>query len=181
MKKLVLGLLAVSTLLSVSLLADAVNGVEIYKSGRFPEGKTIQLDELSYMNEGKQDRVIYLEAPMKFKDAGVPNGKGGFTYTAKVNRTWVGGFVSKFSSPKISSAVFKITIPYKSTLRTGDAYSFKSDSPLKVISKENKMGSDTKYYQLYTCIYEGYLNFKSGSTYPTLSNEVPKPETAPKK
>ena len=165
MRKTILGFMLLIAF-NTGLFAEMINGVEIYKENKFPEGKTIQIDGLPGLSYGKMPKTTYVQIPIDFKDDGADNGKGGFTYTGKVNRTWLGSFVSKFSDPKIYNSVFKITIPYKSTLRARDAYSFISSSPLTIISKEEKMGSNTKNYDLYTCIYQGYLNMSNGMIYP---------------
>jgi hypothetical protein len=181
MKKLTLGLFAIFFLASLTLFADMVNGVEIYKSGCFPAGKTIQTDRLKSIKEGKVDRVLYLTAPLKFRDDGSPNGKGGFTYMAKVNRTWVGGFVTKYTKAEISRAVFKITIPYQSSLGAGDVYNFRNNSPLTIISKKSSLGSDAEDYDVYTCIYQGYLTFKHGAVFPTADSTAEKSSQPSKK
>jgi hypothetical protein len=181
MKKIILGLLLLTAFLCTGLFAEMINGVEIYKDGKFPDGKTIKIDGLYGLKYAKMGKKLYLEIPLDFKDDGSPNGKGGYTYTAKINRTWLGSFVSMFTDSELSDSVFKITFPYKSTLRAKDAYSFTVSSPLTIISKEKKMGSNTKSYDLYNCIYQGYLTLGNDTVYPKMNYNVPIPGNTPAK
>jgi hypothetical protein len=180
-RKIIFGLLFFGTFLSAGLFAEMINGVEIYKDGKFPSGKTIKIDGLYGLKYAETKENVYIEVPLDFKDDGSPNGHGGYTYTAKINRTWLGSFVSMFTESELADSVFKVTFPYKSTLRAKDAYSFTISSPLRIISKEKKMGSNTKNYDLYNCIYQGYLKLGNDTIYPKINNDIPKPEKAPAK
>ena len=162
MQKIKFVLIVVVIMSAVVVSSATVNGVNIYEEGHFPVGKTIQVSDLNSVAYGKQKVNIYLETPLKFKNNGIPNSKGGFTYTAKINHTWVGNVVSGFTSPEITSAVFILTIPYKTPFRKGDAYVFGAGrgSPITIINKSKQIGSNGKNFDLYKCIYEGYVNFE---------------------
>ena len=165
--------------MAICLNAEMINGVEIYKSGQYPVGKNIQLENITGLNYGKMSTRVFLEVPLVFKNDGTANGHGGLTYTAKVSRTWLGSFVTGFTQPNISDSVFRITFPYRTPFRAGDTYNFTANSPITIVEKERQLGSNGKNFDVYTCIYESYLRVNN-VVYPAyIPKEIPLSDAVP--
>ena len=156
-------------LVAASLMAAApvkeINGVKLYQTGNFPYGKLLSLDGLTSLPNGTWQEPVYFAEPIEFKDNGVPDGNGCYTYMAKVHHTWVGGLFVKLTDSAASSALFKIKIPYKAPLSSGTIHKFTTSAPLTIVSKENRLDSNGNSFGMYNCVCNGYLTV-NGTAYP---------------
>ena len=152
-------------MLAAPFTSNTTNGAELYQTGRFPHGKMLQIDGLTNLPNGKWQQTVYLIDPIEFKDSGTPDGKGGYVYTGKINRTLVGGLFVSVTNSAASNAVFKITIPYNTPLHNGSVYKFTSAEPLTVISKKSQLDSNAKQFAIFDCIVQGNMTI-DGKIYP---------------
>jgi len=137
-----------------------INGVKLYKPGFFPPGSYCKVKGLNKYSVGDIKGVVYLTDPVKFINEGKSDGKGGFTYFAKIDHTFVGGFIKSVIDESVTNALFIITIPYNNPLHKGDAYRFTNANPLTVVSKKTSMDNNGQTFAIYTCAYNGYLKVR---------------------
>ena len=141
------------------------NGTKIYETGSFPQGKQMSITGLVNLPNGKWQEKVYLVDPIEFKGSGQEDANGNYNFTAKINRTLVGGLFVSVTNSAASTALFKITIPYKTPLQNGSVYKFTEEQPLTVISKISQMNSSGKQFAIYSCIFQGRMII-DGKIYP---------------
>ena len=135
-KFLLVGVLA---LIGISLLAAthsrAINRIKLYRPGFFPSGRLYKANDLISLPNGTWQGKVYLDEAIVFKDNGVPDGRGYYTYTAKVDHSIVGSWYASMMHSAASKALFEITIPYKAPISLGLVYQFTNISPLTVVRR----------------------------------------------